>query len=117
LNSKDIKVFYTTADIGISIRGKTIEKLFLNAAKGLSLLLVKEIKETSEEKKTADLEFYSDSYEILLVKFLNEILLDLAPGGAFLAVLLRSRTKVVCVYLIAQKSELKFYLPKELLGP
>ena len=39
--------------------------------------------------------------------FLNEILLDLAPGGAFLAVLLRSRTKVVSVYLIAQKSELK----------
>ena len=74
MNSKDIKVFYTTADIGISVRGKTISGLFQNAAKGLSTLLVKEVKEYKLNEKKKEFKVSAQSYESLLVKFLNELL-------------------------------------------
>ncbi len=74
MNTKGIKVFYTTADIGISVRGKTIGELFQNAAKGLSILLVKEVKEYKSNKKKKEFKLFAQSYESLLVKFLNELL-------------------------------------------
>ncbi len=74
MNSKAIKVFYTTADIGISVRGKTIGELFQNAAKGLSSLLVKDVKEYMPNEKKEKFKFSAQSYESLLVKFLNELL-------------------------------------------
>ena len=74
MNPSEIKIFYTTADIGISVRGKTISELFQNAAKGISALLVKEVKEFEQDDKIEELKISAQSYESLLVKFLNELL-------------------------------------------
>ena len=73
MKNKGFKVFYTTADIGISVKGKTLENLFKNAAKGLSYLLVKKINSVNSFS-LKKIKLKAPSTEGFLVKFLNELL-------------------------------------------
>jgi len=73
LKNKGFKVFYTTADIGISVKGKTLEDLFENAARGLSYLLVKKFNFVNSFS-LKKIKLKAPSTEGLLVKFLNELL-------------------------------------------
>lgn len=60
-----------TADMYIEVFGKTLEKLFENAAEGLTNLMVKKITKKKEIKFSIE----ADSPEDLLQNFLNELLI------------------------------------------
>lgn len=71
MNKKDFEIINHTADIGIKVRGKTLEELFLNSAKGLYSIMEIEFK---EEKGKKIIEMKDNELEGLLIKFLNELI-------------------------------------------
>ena len=74
MNQK-FKVFSHTADVGLAVRGKTLPKLFENAALGMISLLFdsKKIK----PKEAAPIAVRSVSWESLLVDWLDEVLFQI----------------------------------------
>jgi SHS2 domain-containing protein len=66
-----IKIINHTADIGIEVRGETLEELFINSADGLYEII--EVKYNGKED-LIELNFVADEIEDLLVKFLNELI-------------------------------------------
>jgi len=69
---KGYRVFSHTADIGLHIRGRTMEALFKNAARGMTSLITEQ--EKFAPRKKATLSVHSDTWESLLVDWLGEIL-------------------------------------------
>jgi len=74
MKTNNYEIFYTTADIGLKIKGKSLNQLFKNAAEGFSSMLgkIKDVNSKNTEEKKINL--CSESLEGLIVKFLNEIL-------------------------------------------
>ncbi len=68
---KEIEQIDMSGDVGLRVRGKSLERLFENAATGMFSLITDtfQIKET-EQKEIA---FKADNYEDTLVQWLNEL--------------------------------------------
>jgi SHS2 domain-containing protein len=66
-----IEIINHTADIGIKVRGKTFEELFINSVNGLYKIIGVKY---NGEGGLIELNFEADEIEDLLVKFLNEII-------------------------------------------
>jgi len=66
-----IEIINHTADIGIKVKGKTLEELFINSADGLYKII--EVKYNGKEEEV-EFTFVADEIEDLLVKFLNELI-------------------------------------------
>jgi len=62
-----------TADIGISVRGKTLEELFENASYGMFSILVENLNEVLPLKKL-NVSIQGIDKESLLINYLNELL-------------------------------------------
>ncbi len=71
---KNYKIFNTTADMGISVRGRSINELIINSAIGFSETLGKIKKNKNIEKTDKKIKIKFTSYENLLVQLLNELL-------------------------------------------
>lgn len=61
-----------TADIGIAAYGKSLEEVFVNAAKGLFSLIVDT--DSIMQHTTREIELEREDVESLLVSFLNELI-------------------------------------------
>ncbi|MEW6455589.1 MAG: archease [Acidobacteriota bacterium] len=71
--NKKYEIFFTTADIGLKVRGKSIEELFKNAAEGMFSIMRKNLKNRSNSiKRKIDVKSYE--WESLLAEWLNELL-------------------------------------------
>ena len=72
---KSYETLEHTADIGLRIRGKSLEKLFLNAASGL-FFLITGADEIKSEEKLIQQDFYleAESLEELFLKWMKELL-------------------------------------------
>ncbi len=66
-----IEIINHTADIGIKVKGKTLEELFLNSAIGLYKIIGVKYNGNGE---LIEFNFFGDEIEDLLVKFLNELI-------------------------------------------
>lgn len=66
------EVFDTTGDVGINVYGKDIKDIFEQAAIGLFSLITDLEKIDTKTSKTIDIN--ADSYENLLIKWLNELI-------------------------------------------
>jgi len=66
-----IEIINHTADIGIKVKGKTLEELFLNSATGLYKIIGVKYNGNGE---LIEFNFFGDEIEDLLVKFLNELI-------------------------------------------
>lgn len=93
---KNVETFSTTADVGISIRGKDYEGLFKNAVKGLNLLLFGDNAANLAGKGSSsyEYEYTGDSAENVLVNLLSEVLF-----------LLQCRDKITADIKIAEAGE------------
>lgn len=67
------EIFGTTADKGILARGKDLPELFVNAARGLTALMVEDPAAVRPAERRA-VQATAGSYEGLLVAWLNELL-------------------------------------------
>lgn len=76
IKMKEYKTFSTTADVGISIKGKGYEGLFQNAVRGLNLLYFDgKVGDWGKDVQISyrPFEYLGDSCENILVNFLSEI--------------------------------------------
>jgi SHS2 domain-containing protein len=69
---KNIETLDMSGDVGLKLRGSTLEKLFVNAASGMSGLItdIRDIAATEDKK----ISLKSDSLEDLLILWLNELI-------------------------------------------
>ena len=75
LYKKGFSVFYTTADIGLHIIGENEKEVLKNAFKGISYLIgVPKTKTSNKHLKKESIEVDKESFESLIVNFLNEII-------------------------------------------
>jgi len=71
MKNKNIEIINHTADIGITVRGSTLEEVFINSLKGLYKIMgVK----SNGKVDFLEISLKSEKIEDLLVKFLNEII-------------------------------------------
>lgn len=69
------KILSHTADLRLEVYGKTMEELFKNAAEALAQILLPNYEETNKNYELKEIiNIESDSINVLLVDFLNEIL-------------------------------------------
>jgi SHS2 domain-containing protein len=64
--------FEHTADIGMRVRGRSVDELFVNAARGMIGLLVEELPTGTSE--THPMQLIEESLEDLLYRYLRELL-------------------------------------------
>ncbi len=75
LYKKGFTTFYTTADIGLHIVGKNKKELIVNSFKGISYLIgTPKIKVNNRELKKESIKIKKESFESLIVNFLNEVI-------------------------------------------
>ncbi|MBI5051089.1 MAG: archease [Nitrospirae bacterium] len=60
-----------SGDVGLRIRGNTMEELFENAASGMFELITDTSQIKAEDKRTVVID--ADNYETLLIRWLNEL--------------------------------------------
>ena len=71
MNNKPFEYIEHTADAGILVRGDSLQSLFTNAAQGLFEMIA--VVETVDEIETIDVNVKSESVEMLLVTWLDEL--------------------------------------------
>lgn len=75
MKSRPFEILEHTADIGLRIRGKSLEELFLNAAAGLFFLIAGEDRPASAGKAPeTKMKFSEEKTEQLFLKWLRELL-------------------------------------------
>jgi len=72
--NKSFSIIDHTADIGLSVTGKTLEDLFTASAEGMFSLITDT--QTVEENQSLTIEVTADSYEDLLHHWLRELLYE-----------------------------------------
>ena len=73
MNSTSFEILDHTADVGIRVRGSSIENLFENAAYGMLRLWFGDLPSMSAVNETS-LEIHAADNQQLLVRFLNELI-------------------------------------------
>jgi len=66
------EIIDVAGDVGLSVKGKSLEECFFNAAQGLYSLITDPASVDTGEKKTLEIE--GDNVEELLIRFLNELI-------------------------------------------
>ncbi|MGB9677479.1 MAG: archease [Candidatus Ratteibacteria bacterium] len=69
--SKNIEIINHTADIGITVNGKTVEEIFINSLKGLYKIMGAK---SNDKENNIEINLEAEELENLLVKFLNEMI-------------------------------------------
>jgi SHS2 domain-containing protein len=76
---KDFEILDISGDVGIRVFGENLEKLFINAARGLYNLITENSNINSS--KTVDINVYAENLDGLLVGWLNELIFQFDTYG------------------------------------
>lgn len=76
---KDFEILDISGDIGLKVYGENLEKLFINAAKGLYSLIIEQ--SNVNPVKSIDVNVYAESLDGLLVGWLNELIFQFDTYG------------------------------------
>ncbi len=76
---KDFEILDISGDVGIRVFGENLEKLFINAARGLYNLITEN--SNIHSSKAVDINVYAESLDGLLVGWLNELIFQFDTYG------------------------------------
>ncbi len=76
---KDFEILDISGDVGIRVYGENLEKLFINAARGLYQLITEN--SNINPSRAVDINVYSESLDGLLVGWLNELIFQFDTYG------------------------------------